>query len=341
MNRTLVIAEAGVNHNGDMGKAREMIDAAVKAGADIVKFQSFKLDQLVSKSAQKASYQIDNTGEQEKSQYEMLKSLRLSLEDAQMLKQYCEDKGIKFLSTPFDAESAVELVKNDLIDMIKIPSGELVNLGFLRVISGFGLPVILSTGMASLTEVSQALDALLSGGKLSRNDITILHCNTEYPTPFTDVNLRAMLTMKEALKVNVGYSDHTLGIEIPVAAVALGASVIEKHFTLDKTMEGPDHAASLEPDELVSMVSAIRNIEVSMGDGIKQPSPSEQANIQVIRKSLHLKRALKAGDKIEASDLVSRRPADGISPMDIDKIIGMRVADDLEADTPLLWEKLK
>jgi len=334
-----IIAEAGVNHNGNMDTAKELIDVAVDAGANIVKFQSFKAENLVSKKARKAEYQVQNTGD-DVGQYEMLKELELNFEDAKKLKNYSKSKGIKFLSTPFDIDSIEELVQAKLIDRFKVPSGEIINLQYLRKIADYELPVILSTGMSSLKEVAEAVDILLGGGNLTRDDITVLHCNTEYPTPVEDVNLNAMLTIKEALKVPVGYSDHTEGIEIPTAAATLGASIIEKHFTLDKTMPGPDHKASLEPKELKAMVKSIRNVETAMGNGIKRPSSSETKNIETVRKSIHIKKQIQSGKKLTADHLITRRPARGISPMHIDLVIGRKVAKDLEPDDTLNWSDL-
>lgn len=340
MQKTLIIAEAGVNHNGDMELAKELIDVAADAGADIVKFQSFKLDKLVSKNALKADYQLKNTGYTESSQYEMLKKLSITTESAHMLKKYCESKSIQFLSSPFDTDSIDELVDEDLVDRFKVPSGEIINLQYLRKLGSKKLPVILSTGMAKMNEIAEAIDVLLGQGNLSRKDITVLHCNTDYPTPMHDVNLNAMLTIKDAFKVPIGYSDHTQGIEVPIASVALGATVIEKHFTLDRNMEGPDHKASLEPNELKAMVKAIRNIEIAMGNGIKQPSPSEQKNIQIARKSIHLSKSIKLGEVITENHLVTRRPANGISPMDIEIVIGKKVNKDLDEDQTLTWSDL-
>jgi N-acetylneuraminate synthase len=338
-NRVLIIAEAGVNHNGDMDLAKKLIDVAVDSGADIVKFQSSKLDKLVSKTAKQADYQIANTGDASLTQYEMVKKLILDVKDAVMLKAYCDTKGIRFLSTPFDVESIEELEGSGLIDLFKVPSGEIVNLQYLRKIASRSLPVILSTGMCKMSEVAKAIE-ILTSGNLSLSDIIVLHCNTEYPTPMSDVNLNAMLTMRDAFKMEVGYSDHTVGIEVPIAAVAMGATVIEKHFTMDRNLPGPDHKASLEPNELKAMVKAIRNIEVALGNGVKQPSPSEQKNIAIARKSMHLQKSVKKNEVLTEKHLVSRRPASGISPMDIDIIIGKRVNKDLDEDHALNWSDL-
>jgi N-acetylneuraminate synthase len=271
MNKTLIIAEAGVNHNGSIEIAKKLIDVAVEAGVDYVKFQTFKAEKLVSKTARKAAYQVENTGEDD-GQFGMIKKLELDKAKHDILINYCESKGIKFLSTAFDHDS-IDLLMELGIDLFKIPSGEITNLPYLQKIAATGKPIILSTGMANLGEIEAALDVLYSGG-IERENITVLHCNTEYPTPMQDVNLRAMNTIAAAFKVKIGYSDHTLGIEIPIAAVAMGAVCIEKHFTLNREMEGPDHRASLEPEELKVMVSSIRNIEKAMGNGIKQPSVS-------------------------------------------------------------------
>jgi N,N'-diacetyllegionaminate synthase len=281
MKRTLIIAEAGVNHNGDINIAKKLVDAAADAGVDYVKFQTFKADKLVNKDAKQADYQIENTGVVE-SQYQMLKRLELTDEN-HILIDYCDKKGVKFLSTAFDFES-IEFLK-DKLDFYKIPSGEITNLPYLIKVAKLKLPIVMSTGMANMQEVKEALAVLIAHG-INKEDVTILHCNTEYPTPMKDVNLLAMKTIEKELGVEIGYSDHTLGIEIPIAAVTLGATVIEKHFTIDKTMEGPDHKASLEPNELKAMVAGIRAIELAMGNGIKTPSESEQKNIKVARKSL-------------------------------------------------------
>jgi N,N'-diacetyllegionaminate synthase len=323
MNHIFIIAEAGVNHNGSSELAKRLVDVAAEVGADAVKFQTFKAKNLVSKNAKKAEYQIENTGSDE-SQYEMIKKLELGFDEFEELKKYCDEKGIIFLSTPFDDESINFL--NDLgLEIFKISSGEITNLPYLRKIGNLGKKVILSTGMSNLCDIENALNVLENAGT-KRENITILHANTEYPTPMEDVNLKAMITIKEAFKCNVGYSDHTLGIEVPVAAVAMGAKVIEKHFTLDKNMKGPDHKASLEPDELKAMVKAIRNIENALGDGIKKPSKSESKNIEIARKSIVVKRDIKKGEKFTEENLTVKRPANGISPMRWDEVIG-RVAD--------------
>lgn len=338
IDKTLIIAEAGVNHNGDLGLARQLIREAAKAGADYVKFQTFKTELIISPLAEKAEYQIENTGEGG-SQFDMVKKLELSFDDFRLLAEECKSCGIGFLSTGFDFPS-IDFLESLSMPLFKIPSGEITNKPYLEYIAGKGHPVILSTGMASLDEVKSAIDILLSNG-LQRSQITVLHCNTEYPTPMKDVNLKAMLQLRDTLNVVVGYSDHTLGIEVPIAAVALGARVIEKHFTLDRSMEGPDHAASLEPDELCAMVSAIRNVELALsGDGEKMPSESEFKNRQIARKSIHLARAIQQGRLIQADDLIMLRPGDGISPMDIDRVLGRKLNETLEAGTKLLWTHL-
>ena len=318
MGVTLIIAEAGVNHNGDINLAKRMIDAAAEAGVDYVKFQTFKAENLVQRNAKKASYQIDNT-DNAGSQFSMLKKLELSNESHNILIEYCKLKNIKFLSTAFDFES-MDFLKNKL-DFYKIPSGEITNLPYLEKVAKLGLSVVMSTGMANMQEVKEAFSVLVKNG-LEREDITILHCNTEYPTPMEDVNLTAMLTIERELGVKIGYSDHTLGIEIPIAAVAMGASVIEKHFTLDRNMDGPDHKASLEPSELTAMVTAIRNIELALGDGIKKPSKSEQKNILISRKSIVSISAIKIGDIFTEQNISVKRPGNGISAMKWHDVLG-------------------
>lgn len=328
MNNVFIIAEAGVNHNGSIDVAKQLIDAAVYSGVDAVKFQSFKADKLASKDSIKAQYQIDNTGLAEESQYEMLKKLELSYEEHIELKEYCMAKDILFLSSAFDLES-IDLLIELNIPLFKIPSGEINNIPYLRKVAKTGKPVIISTGMCSMEEIQFSLEELKNAGC---NDITILHCNTEYPTPMEDVNLHAMNDIKKKFNSKIGYSDHTLGIEIPIAAVALGAEVIEKHFTLDKTMEGPDHIASLEPEELKKMVDAIRNIEVALGDGIKRPSKSEIKNKSIARKSIVAKLPISAGQAFTEENLTVKRPGNGISPMRWDEIIGMTANRNYEKD---------
>jgi N-acetylneuraminate synthase/N,N'-diacetyllegionaminate synthase len=324
-NHTIIIAEAGVNHNGDLHMAMQLIDSAVNAGVDYIKFQSFVADKLVSPKAKKAEYQIVNIKDGDDSQYSMLKKLELSNQDHLELISYCKKNNAQFLSTAFDVDGVNYL--NDLaLPLFKIPSGEITNFPYLRAIALCRKPVIMSTGMCTENEIEQAIKVLLKFGLL-KEQISILHCNTEYPTPMKDVNLKAMLTIKEKFKVSVGYSDHTLGIEVPIAAVALGATIIEKHFTLDRSLPGPDHVASLEPNELKAMVKAIRNIELSIsGDGMKVPSESESKNISIARKSIHLQKDLPKGHIISDEDLIALRPGDGISPMKWESILGRRLS---------------
>lgn len=339
MKRTIIIAEAGVNHNGSMELAKKLIDVAADAGADYVKFQSFKADRLVSKNAKKAIYQDKNINDGDDSQYNMLKKLELSDTMHHELIEYCELKNIKFLSSGFDEES-IDYLDSFGIYIFKIPSGEITNKPYLQHIARKGKEVILSTGMADLKEIGDALTVMYNEG-LKAEQITVLHCNTEYPTPMEDVNLHAMITIHKAFGVAVGYSDHTSGIEVPIAAVAIGATVIEKHFTLDRNLPGPDHKASLEPSELKAMVSAIRNIElVISGNGIKEPSKSEKPNIAIARKSIHLKTGLSAGTILKPDHLIMKRPGDGISPMDIDKVVGKKCLINLPEDSKLTWEIL-
>ena len=327
MEKVIIIAEAGVNHNGDIILAKKLIDAAIDAKVDYVKFQTFKADKLVSPNTKKAAYQIKNLIDSDDSQFNMLKKLELSHENHLELLNYCNKRKIKFLSTAFDVEGVHYL--NDLgLKLFKVPSGEITNYPYLNAIATFNKPVILSTGMCTENEISQAVDVLIGKG-LSKNKISILHCNTEYPTPMQDVNLKAMLTIKKVFDVEVGYSDHTLGIEVPIAAVALGAKIIEKHFTLDRTLPGPDHLASLEPNELKAMVDAIRNIEKAIsGSGKKEPSISETKNIVIARKSIHFNRDLPVGHIITEQDIVALRPGDGISPMEWNTIIGKEINKD-------------
>lgn len=324
MDKVIIIAEAGVNHNGDINLAKKLIDAAVEAGVDYVKFQTFKAEKLVSRIAKKADYQVKNISDGDNSQYNMLKKLELSHDDHLQLLDYCERKGIKFFSTAFDLEGLKYL--NDLnLPLFKIPSGEVTNYPYLKMVATFGKPIILSTGMCSEEDVEQAIEVLLNNGLL-REEISVLHCNTEYPTPMQDVNLKAMATLRNKFGVQIGYSDHTLGIEVPIAAVAMGAKIIEKHFTLDRNLPGPDHIASLEPNELSMMVSAIRNIELAIsGDGSKRVSESEEKNISIARKSIHLSKDLPEGHVITDEDLIALRPGDGISPMRWNEIIGRRL----------------
>lgn len=332
--RIIIIAEAGVNHNGDIDIAKKLIDIAAVSGADYVKFQTFITELSVSKSANKADYQISNTNNGAESQFEMVKKLELSFSDFSVLSGYCTLRKIGFLSTAFDSPS-IDFLSSLGIPFFKVPSGELTNKPYLEHIACKAKPVILSTGMATLEEIRTAINVLLAGG-LTKQMVTVLHCNTEYPTPMEDVNLLAMKTIEQELGVKVGYSDHTLGIEVPIAAAALGATVIEKHFTLDRNMPGPDHLASLEPEELKSMVTAIRNIEKAIsGNGLKEPSASERKNIVIARKSIHLKSNLAAGHILTQQDLEIKRPGDGISPMLIKTIIGKRLKTDLPEEYKL------
>ncbi|MGO4919933.1 N-acetylneuraminate synthase [Maribacter spongiicola] len=328
--RVLIIAEAGVNHNGDIELAKKLIDAAADAGVDYVKFQTFNSKKLVSKSAQKADYQKENTNDAIESQLKMLQRLELSKENHLVLIEYCKTKNIRFLSTAFDLDS-IDFLHQLNIDLWKVPSGEITNLPYLRKLGSLGKPVIISTGMAEMQEIDDAIKVIISAGTDSDN-ITVLHCNTEYPTPMHDVNLTAMNTIKDVFNVPVGYSDHTLGIEIPIAAVALGAKVIEKHFTLDKTMEGPDHKASLEPSELKAMVHAIRNIEQAMGNGVKTPSPSESKNKPIARKSIVANKDISKGEIFNENNITVKRPGTGISPMKWDEIIGKPATKNYKAD---------
>lgn len=340
MKKVIIIAEAGVNHNGDINMAKRLIDAAVDAGVDYVKFQTFKADKLVSRDAKKADYQSKNIGDNDDSQYNMLKKLELSHENHLELMAYCRERNIEFFSTAFDVEGVHYL--NDLgLRLFKVPSGEITNYPYLKAIASFNKPVILSTGMCTEDEIKAAVEVFIAEG-LSKEKISILHCNTEYPTPMKDVNLKAMLTIKNEFDVEVGYSDHTLGIEVPVAAVAMGAVIIEKHFTLDKTLPGPDHAASLEPNELKAMVTAIRNIELALsGSGIKAPSESEFKNIAIGRKSIHLNKALPKGHIITEDDIIALRPGDGISAMEWNNIIGKELTEALPEYQKITWDKIK
>lgn len=326
----LIIAEAGVNHNGSIKMAKQLIDVATEAGADIVKFQTFKAGKLVSKTARQAEYQKANLKNMDDSQYNMLK--RLELDEAMHIEliDYCQQKGITFLSTGFDEES-VDMLDRLGVPFYKIPSGEITNKPYLQHIARKLKPVVISTGMADLNEIKEALD-VLTGEGLDLSMITVLHCNTEYPTPMEDVNLKAMLTIKETFKVKVGYSDHTKGIEVAIAAVAMGAEVIEKHFTLDRNLPGPDHKASLEPDELKAMVSAIRNIELALGDGVKKASKSEIKNITIVRKSIVAIKEIKKGEIFSTQNIAAKRPGNGISPMRWDEIIGEKAIKEFKPD---------
>ena len=327
-----IIAEAGVNHNGSYELACRLADAAKTAGADCIKFQTFRAENLVSRTAGKADYQKKTTGDS--SQLAMLKQLELSFDDFRKLKAYCEAIGIQFLSTPFDMES-LAFLDGLGTPFWKIPSGEATNLPFLLAAAKTGRPAVLSTGMCEMEEIRAAVEALQRGGA---PEIRLLHCNTEYPTPFEDVNLRAMAVMRDAFGLEVGYSDHTRGIEVPVAAVALGATVIEKHFTLDRNMEGPDHKASLEPAELAAMVRAIRNVEKALGTAEKKPSPSERKNIAVARKSIVAKTAIAAGETLTEDNLTVKRPGSGVSPMRWFEVLGSRANRDYQEDELIEWE---
>lgn len=329
MKRIFVIAEAGVNHNGSIETARQLIDAAFECGADAVKFQTFKAEKLVSKNAEKAAYQKNST-ETNESQYDMIKKLELNKEIHEELVNYCKLKKFQFISSPFDIDS-IELLNDLGLDIFKIPSGEITNLPYLKKVGSLNKKIILSTGMADLGEIEDALNILIENGTDKKN-ITVLHCNTEYPTPFEDVNLKAMLTIESTLGVRVGYSDHTQGIEIPIAAAALGAEVIEKHFTLDRNMKGPDHRASIEPDELKMMVQSIRNVEIAMGDGIKKPSGSELKNMLIVRKSIVAVKEIKKGEKFSNENIGVKRPGNGISPMRWEEVIGKTANKDFAID---------
>ena len=325
----LIIAEAGVNHNGDIELAKKLVDAAADSGADLVKFQTFNAERLATHDAPKADYQ-SRTTEEVQSQFTMLRQLELSEEMHETLVAYCQNRDIGFFSTGFDIES-LNFLASLGTERFKIPSGEITNLPYLRHVGGFGKPLILSTGMASLGEIESAMAVLETVGT-PRAEITVLHCNTEYPTPMQDVNLRAMCSIRDAFGVAVGYSDHTMGIEVPIAAVTLGATVIEKHLTLDRNLAGPDHSASLEPDEFAGMVRAIRNIEQAMGDGVKRPSPSEVKNKSIARKSLVAAKSIRAGEQFTAENVTAKRPGSGISPMLWNEVIGRVAARDFAVD---------
>ena len=382
IDRVLIIAEAGVNHNGSIEIAKQMVDKAVEAGVDIIKFQTFKSEKLVSKAARQAEYQQRNIGKQGEGQLEMLKKLELSHQDHEELIAYCNKKGIRFFSTAFDMES-IDYLHSLNMGLWKIPSGEITNYPYLRKIASYGESIILSTGMCELSDIKAAVNVInkfwpkansqrptanshlptansqqltansqqptANSQQLTANsqqptansqqptaDITILHCNTEYPTPYQDVNLKAMLEIAETFKVKFGYSDHTQGIEVPIAAVALGASVIEKHFTLDKTMEGPDHKASLEPEELKAMVQAIRHIEQALGTGHKTISESERKNIEIARKSIVAACPIKAGELLTEDNLTVKRPGSGISPMRWNEVVGTFAVKDFEEEEPIV-----
>ena len=375
IDRVLIIAEAGVNHNGSIEIAKQMVDKAVDAGVDIIKFQTFKSEKLVSKAARQAEYQQRNIGKQGEGQLEMLKKLELSQQDHEELIAYCNKKGIRFFSTAFDMES-IDYLHSLNMGLWKIPSGEITNYPYLRKIASYGEPIILSTGMCELSDIKAAVNVinefwptansqqptansqqptansqqptakcqmptansqlLTANSQQPTADITILHCNTEYPTPYQDVNLKAMLEIAETFKVKFGYSDHTQGIEVPIAAVALGATVIEKHFTLDRNLEGPDHKASLEPDELKAMVCAIRNIEQALGSGHKTISESERKNIEIARKSIVAACPIKAGELLTEENLTVKRPGSGISPMRWNEVVGTFAVKDFEEEEPIV-----
>ena len=327
MGNVFIIAEAGVNHNGSLELAKALVDKAAEAGADAVKFQTFITESIVCKGTDKAEYQ-KNTTDTNETQYDMLKRLELTPYMHAEVMNYCKIKGISFLSTPFDLDS-IDYLNEIGIPIMKIPSGEITNYPYLKKIGQTKKNVILSTGMSRLEEVEVAIKVLRENGS---NNITVLQCNTDYPTPYSDVNLNAMLTMKEKLNVPIGYSDHTMGIEIPIAAVAMGATVIEKHFTLDRNMEGPDHKASLEPEELRAMVQAIRNVELALGEGVKTPSKSEEKNISIVRKSIVAKKNISKGDLFSAENLTTKRPGSGLSPMCWDEVIGQKAKKDFRRD---------
>lgn len=329
-----IIAEAGVNHNGSLVAAKKMVLAAKEAGADYVKFQTFLPEKLVSKHAKKADYQKQTT-KQGESQLEMLQKLTLTQEEFLELKEYCQKHGIGFLSTPFDLESIHFLDKLDM-DFWKLPSGEVTNMPYLLEIGKTGKPVVMSTGMCELEEVAAAVECLRKAGT---KEISLLHCNTEYPTPMEDVNLRAMQTMGHDFCLPVGYSDHTLGIEVPIAAAAMGACILEKHFTLDRTLEGPDHLASLEPKELKAMVEAVRNVEQAMGNGRKMPSESEEKNREAARKSIVAKKRIRKGEIFNEENLTVKRPGNGLSPMKWFEVLGQRAGRDFEEDELIVREE--
>ena len=331
MKHTVIIAEAGVNHNGSIDLAKQLVDKAVEAGVDYIKFQTFKAANLVTKNARQAEYQKKNIGGSDDSQYQMLKKLELTPEEYDILVAYCEKRGVKFFSTAFDPDS-LDYLNTLKLGLWKIPSGEVTNYPFLKRIALYNEKTILSTGMCDMDDVRAAVEALYKNG-LSKENLILLHCNTEYPTPFEDVNLKAMDALRNEFDVNVGYSDHTKGIEVPIAAVALGATVIEKHFTLDRNLKGPDHKASLEPDETKAMVSAIRNIEKAVGgDGTKHVSNSERKNIMIARKSIIAAKNIKKGDLLTEESLTVKRPGTGISPMRWEEVIGTKAVRDFNEE---------
>ena len=326
---TLIIAEAGVNHNGNLDLAKKLIDVAANAGADLVKFQTFNADRLVTVDAPKAEYQMRD-GEQESTQYELLRNLELTCSMHEQLIEHCENSGIGFFSTGFDVASN-EMLFNLGQRIFKIPSGEITNLPYLRYLGKLRLPIIMSTGMATMNEIAEALNVLDAAGT-NKDMVTILHCSTQYPTPMKDVNLKAMLSIRDRFGVDVGYSDHTLGLEVSTAAVALGARIIEKHFTLDRSLPGPDHKASLEPDELNNFVRSIRNIETALGSTIKSPSPIEVLNSRVVRKSIVATKAIKVGETFTEDNLDVKRPGTGVSPMQWDAVLGSKAVHNFEPD---------
>lgn len=329
---TYIIAEAGVNHNGQLDLALKLCDAAKEAGVDCVKFQTWQTEKIVTRKAEKATYQSENTNDAEESQFDMLKKLELSYKDFRLVQEHCNKIGIDFLSTP-DEEYSLAFLMNELhLPLIKIGSGEVTNIPYLRQMASYHKPIILSTGMATLAQVAMAYDTLIAAGAPS---VSLLHCTTNYPCPKNEVNLRAMQTMKEAFKCPVGYSDHTMGTEIPIAAVAMGAEIIEKHFTLDRNMEGPDHKASLEPHELKYMVDCIRNIEVALGDGIKRPNPSEVEISKVVLKSIVAKVLINKGETLTANNMTIKRAGSGIPAAHWDMIVGTKALRDYDIDEPI------
>ena len=332
MSHTIIIAEAGVNHNGSLKMAKQLVDVAKNAGADYVKFQTGVPEKVISVFAEQAEYQKVNTGIRE-SQLDMVRKIMLSFADFVALKEYCDRIGIKFLSTPFDFD-ALDFLASLQMDYMKIPSGEITNLPYLRKIARLKIPVILSTGMSDMKEIEMALDVLVKNG-MQQDNITLLHCNTEYPTPYEDVNLKAMLTLRDTFGVRIGYSDHTQGIEVPIAAVAMGAEIIEKHFTLDRALPGPDHKASLEPNELKAMVTSIRNIGQALGSGIKTISVSERKNMAIARKSIVAAKTIKAGEIYTEENLTVKRPGNGISPMMWDSVLGLKAKRNFQYDEPI------
>jgi len=334
--KVFIVAEAGVNHNGRFDFACQLIDAAQNAGVDAIKFQTFKAEKFISRFANKVEYQKKST-DSNNSQLDMVRKLELSFEDFVELKKYCNKKGIMFLSTPFDRES-IDFLYN-LIDIYKIPSGEIINHPYLKHVASKNKPIIMSTGMANLGEVENAINTIMTINSDAK--ISLLHCTTNYPAAYEEVNLKAMQTLLAAFKLPVGYSDHTLGMEVPIAAVAMGAKIIEKHFTLDKKLPGPDHKASLEPNELKEMVKAIRNIEKALGDGIKKPTKNEFEIMKVVRRSLIATRDIRVGEVIKESDITIKRPGTGILPKFKEIVIGMKLINDINQDEPLIWDNFK